>query len=101
MVASSSFHQSGLVNLISTLFRSEKAILEDPKIATDHVLIVDVGGGRGTIMKEVRKARPDLQGAIIVQDLPKEIEGREPSEGIQTMPYNFLHSQSVERALLL
>jgi len=97
MAASSAFQQGAVINMVSGLFPHKT----DPasnhlSLDEDQVLLVDVGGGRGTIMNEVRKARPDLKGAIIVQDLPKEIEGREPSEGIQSMVYDFFKPQPVK-----
>jgi len=59
------------------------------------VLLVDVGGGRGNVISSIRKQRPDLQGRIIVQDLPQEISGREPVAGIEAMAHDFFTPQPI------
>ena len=41
--------------------------LPDDGIAAE-ILIVDVGGGRGQILDELRKAMPRLKGRMVVQD---------------------------------
>ena len=41
-----------------------------------EVLCIDIGGGSDQMLSEVRQIRPELKGHMIVQDLPKEIEGR-------------------------
>jgi hypothetical protein len=61
----------------------------------DEILIVDVGGGRGQILNELRTARPDLKGRMIVQDLPKEIDGREPFSGVETLAHDFFTPQPI------
>jgi hypothetical protein len=66
------------------------------EVAEDKTLVVDVGGGRGKILNELRKARPDLEGTMIVQDLPKEIEGREPGNGVHAMAYDFFTLQPIK-----
>jgi demethylsterigmatocystin 6-O-methyltransferase len=94
MAASSAFQQSTVVNVVSELFPPENSSSDD------GVLLVDVGGGRGEILNEVRRARPDLTGEIIVQDLPKEIEGGKPADGIQSMAYDFFTPQPVTGTFL-
>ena len=66
------------------------------KIEDDHVLIVDIGGGRGSILQDLRRMRPELQGQFIVQDLAKEIDGRELSEGVEGMAFDFMLPQPVK-----
>ena len=72
-----------------------------PRNEHDHVLLVDIGGGRGRILQDVRRMRPDLRGRFIVQDLAKEIDGRELAEGVECMTYNFMHPQPVRGLLPL
>lgn len=64
--------------------------------ASDDALIVDVGGGRGKILHNLRKMSPDLKGRMVVQDLAGEIAGLEAYDGIETMVHNFLTPQPVK-----
>ena len=68
----------------------------DGQDAENEVLLVDVGGGRGDVLSSVRKRCAGLKGRFVVQDLPKEIEGREPVEGIEAMAYDFFTPQPVK-----
>ena len=92
-----SLHESAIssghsVNVEENVLGSQPS----PKIEDDHVLIVDIGGGRGRILQDLRRMRPDLQGQFIVQDLPKEIDGRELSEGVEGMAFDFMLPQPVK-----
>ncbi|MCJ1374872.1 hypothetical protein MMC20_006105 [Loxospora ochrophaea] len=84
----------------NTLQAIINAFLPDDNLQTgdDEVLLVDVGGGRGETISKVRNQRPDLPGRIIVQDLPKEIEGRVPAPGIEAMPHDFFTPQPIAGA---
>lgn len=62
----------------------------------EPVLLVDIGGGRGQIIEDVRKKRPILKERMIVQDLSQEIEGRAPVEGVEPMSYDFFTPQPVK-----
>lgn len=92
MAASAAIQQKTVVNLLSGSFPPEILFTSDD----EEVLIVDVGGGRGEILNELRKVRPDLHGSMIVQDLAKEIEGRDPGEGIRSMVHDFFGTQPVK-----
>ena len=61
-----------------------------------RVLIVDVGGGRGQVLNALRKARPDLKGLMIVQDLPKEIDGRQSCQEVHGMVHDFFTTLPVQ-----
>lgn len=89
MAASSAIGELKAVKMLSGLFPHTET-------AKDETLVVDVGGGRGKILNELRKARPDLEGTMIVQDLPKEIEGREPGHGVHAMAYDFFTLQPIK-----
>lgn len=54
-----------------------------------EVLIVDVGGGRGDALHDLRTARPDLEGRMIVQDLPEVIAGMKDTPGVEAMGHDF------------
>ena len=88
MAASSARQEGPMTAKVSALF---------PADASEHrVLMVDVGGGRGQILNALRKARPDLKGQMIVQDLPREIDGRHPSKEVQGMAYDFFTPQPIQ-----
>ena len=65
----------------------------------EKVLLVDVGGGRGQIIQDVRLQRPELKGRMIVQDLSQEIVGREAVNGVEAMSYDFFTPQPIKGAL--
>ncbi|CAF9941853.1 MAG: hypothetical protein ALECFALPRED_009355 [Alectoria fallacina] len=90
MAASSARQEGPLTTKVSGLF---------PADGSEHrVLMVDVGGGRGQILNALRKNREDLKGLMIVQDLPREIDGRQSSEEVQGMAYDFFTPQPVQAA---
>lgn len=43
----------------------------------DSVLVVDVGGGLGQVLVKIREKFPDLQGKLILEDLPKTVQQAE------------------------
>ncbi|MCJ1233940.1 hypothetical protein MMC14_001898 [Varicellaria rhodocarpa] len=102
-MAVSSTRSDGLAQMtISHLLPAENAA-SYPSEADDpvqQVLLVDVGGGRGQIIDNVRKKRPELRGRMIVQDLPREIEGREPCEGVECMAHDFFTPQPIMGAYI-
>lgn len=62
-----------------------------------EVAFVDVGGGRGATLHEVCKDfSPPLKGRVVLQDLPKVVEGLGTQDGVQAMPYSFLDPQPVK-----
>lgn len=88
MAASSAYQEGPLTSAISALF---------PVDDIEHdVLILDVGGGRGQILNALRRARADLRGQMIVQDLEKVIDGRESVQEVQSMAYDFFSPQPIK-----
>lgn len=67
-----------------------------PQNTTSDILIVDVGGGQGVAMEDLRIDRPDLKGQMIFQDLPEVIIGRENIAGVEAMGYDFFGPQPVK-----
>ena len=56
----------------------------------DKVVLVDVGGGNGQTLKEIRKARPDMKGKMVLQDLKRVVEsGTVVDDVVDVMPYDF------------
>lgn len=100
MQASSQRSQGAAAKLVSSQFPLSDVLNCDTnkseELEKENVLIVDVGGGRGKVLNDLRIARPDLQGGMIVQDLPKEIDGREPTPGIKSMAHDFFTPQPIK-----
>lgn len=68
-------------------------------IKDGEVAIVDVAGGQGHIMAEVRKSCPEIKGKLIVQDLVSTFEATQgPPEGIEYMAYDMFKPQPVKEA---
>ena len=66
----------------------------------NEVAIVDVGGGMGHDLAELRKKQPTVPGRFILQDLPQVIEQiSEPIEGIEVMAHDFYTEQPVKGEL--
>ena len=82
---------SALLSVKDPVTPSERA---QPK--EDQVLLVDVGAGRGQVLADIRKERPDLVGRIIAQDLPEVIAGRETADGVENMAFDFFEYQPVK-----
>ncbi|RAK76912.1 S-adenosyl-L-methionine-dependent methyltransferase [Aspergillus fijiensis CBS 313.89] len=66
---------------------------------TREAMLVDVGGGRGAVLRQVSdELDPPPRGRIVLQDLPQVLEGVDGGDRIEVMPYNFLQSQPVHGA---
>ncbi|KUI53254.1 Demethylsterigmatocystin 6-O-methyltransferase [Cytospora mali] len=74
--------------------------LEKLDIREDEIAIVDIAGGQGHIMMDVRHRYPKLKGRIIVQDLPEVLDTVTdgPPKGIEFMPYNIFTLQPIRNA---
>jgi hypothetical protein len=59
-------------------FDTELSCLSAAAVEQDRVFIVDIGGGNGGAMKEIREAYPALKGKIIVQDLARVVDNVPP-----------------------
>ena len=89
---------SSLKATISALFPKKEPVTTVNGIDTTEnlVMMVDIGAGRGQLLKEFRRERPDLVGRMIAQDLPEVIAGIAPSNGVETMCHDFFQPQPVE-----
>ena len=61
----------------------------------DAVLFVDVGGGQGQILSDVRSEQPSLKGRMIIQDLQGVIGDWTPPQNVEVMAYDFFTPQPV------
>lgn len=70
------------------------------EIKDDDVAIVDVAGGQGHIMDEVRRHNPSIKGRLVVQDLASTLAAvaTGPPSGVEFMPYDMFTPQPVRDA---
>lgn len=61
----------------------------------DEVMFVDIGGGYGHEIQEIKERYPDLPGRTILQDLPETISQVTAAPGIEAMAYNFFTPQLI------
>ncbi|EXJ80351.1 hypothetical protein A1O1_08495 [Capronia coronata CBS 617.96] len=63
-------------------------------------LMVDIGGGRGLALLEIRKGCPSLQGEMILQDRPYVLDDitSEDLPGVTKMPHDFFQEQPAKNA---
>ncbi|KAM0310945.1 hypothetical protein ACHAO8_007649 [Botrytis cinerea] len=64
-------------------------------------LIVDIGGGIGHDMVRFKEAHPNLQGKLIVEDIPAVVSGITPGslpDGIEAQTYDFFKPQPIHNA---
>ena len=101
MSAATELQKPTLEPAILSLLHKDDRQEESHKESDNDVLIVDVGGGRGKVLSTIRNSWPGLRGRIVVQDLPKEIAGREPANGIEPMAYDFFTPQPVKGMFIL
>lgn len=76
---------------------AEKLVVES---ATDP-LIVDIGGGVGHDLIRFKEANPEIQGKLIVQDIPIVVACIAPGSlphGIDAQPHDFFKPQPVQNA---
>lgn len=66
----------------------------------DRTLAVDIGGGRGLAMLELRKHCPSLQGKLVLQDRKEVLDIISPSElpGVEKLQHDFFSPQPVKEA---
>ncbi|TID27967.1 hypothetical protein E6O75_ATG00734 [Venturia nashicola] len=71
-------------------------------VEVDGVTLVDVGGGAGQAIGNIKKTYPNIPGRFILQDLPKSIEslasGRAGELGFEPMVHNFFEQQPIKGA---
>ena len=97
MAVSSAMGSDLAQKTVLQLLPADEAALDSEQSGSlsQQVLLVDVGGGRGQILNNVKKHRPELRGRMIVQDLPREIDGREDSGDVESMAHDFFTPQPI------
>ena len=96
MAAATEIQETSLLRTITSFLPVDETNCSEDQ--NNRILLVDVGGGRGQVLNQIPRQRPNLKGRIIVQDLPNEIEGREPADGVEIMSFDFFAPQSIKGA---
>lgn len=68
-------------------------------VAPEDVVIVDVGGGRGQALKEVRTHAPNLKGRMVSEDRAATLKDNICGVDVECLPYNFFEPQPIKGAL--
>ncbi|KAL1884641.1 hypothetical protein Plec18167_002233 [Paecilomyces lecythidis] len=76
-------------------FGSELANVPDKET---RPLIVDIGGGRGQSLLQIKNEWPQLQGKFIIQDRPMVLDSFGELPGIEKMAHDFFTPQPVKHA---
>ncbi|KAI1491131.1 putative O-methyltransferase [Biscogniauxia mediterranea] len=67
--------------------------------STNEVLLVDVGGGMGHDLQELKQKHPSLPGKLVLQDRPEVISSVEGSQGVfEAASHDFFTPQPVTNA---
>lgn len=59
-------------------------------------LLVDIGGGRGQSLIQIKEKWPALQGKLILQDRPTVLDSFPELPEIEKMPHDFFTEQPVK-----
>ena len=68
--------------------------------SAERVLAVDIGGGRGGAMLDLRKGCPGLHGRLVVQDMKQQLDSVADADlpGVEKMEHDFFTPQPVKDA---
>ncbi|KAL2865424.1 O-methyltransferase-domain-containing protein [Aspergillus lucknowensis] len=75
----------------------EKEAIRAPK-HLERVFLVDVGGGHGHQCVEIRNKFPNLNGQLVLQDLPEVLNGLPDIPGVKIEAHDFFQEQTVKGA---
>ncbi|OKL61648.1 hypothetical protein UA08_03435 [Talaromyces atroroseus] len=64
----------------------------------NRAVLVDIGGGRGQSLLQIKQKWPQLQGRLILQDRPMVLDSCPDLPGIEKMPHDFFTEQPVKHA---
>lgn len=79
------------------LYPFEERIISGSEKSADAVLLVDIGGGNGHMLRGLRLKFPDLPGRLILQDLPKPIEDADNTKkAFEKIIYDFFTPQPIQ-----
>lgn len=71
----------------------------DQDVAPEDVVIVDVGGGRGQALEDVRTHALNLKGRIVLEDRAETLKDNVCGVDVECLAYNFFEPQPIKGAL--
>lgn len=74
-------------------FEAEVANADGSLPSLGEPLVVDVGGGYGHLLQEIRTRLPHVKGKMVLEDLPETVRGAVPMENVDIVSYNFFTQQ--------
>ena len=96
--ANAQMNEGGVRRILESLLVSGDNIGTNAGQDNNKVLFVDVGGGRGEALRKFRRNHPELRGRIIIEDLPKVIEGQAVEDGVEAIAHDFFTPQPITGA---
>ena len=78
----------------------KKQLVKDLKDGTEAVFLVDIAGGKGHDLRDVRDRIGANQGRLILEDLPEVVADVEDPNGIELIVYDFFTPQPIHGGLL-
>ncbi|OBT66502.1 hypothetical protein VE03_03651 [Pseudogymnoascus sp. 23342-1-I1] len=73
--------------------------LRKAETTDETVLLIDIGGGKGHVTKQIKALTEGIRGKIILQERPEVLtEITDPLTGIEKMEYDFFTPQTVKGA---
>jgi hypothetical protein len=77
------------------IYPAAERLKAHPVGESNGVLLCDVGGGQGHEAVKFQERYPDLQGRIVLQDLPRTLQGLNLPKRIEQMPHDFFTPQPI------
>ena len=96
--ANAELNEESVQRILASLLDNPGTNADQSEQDNNKVLFVDVGGGRGEALRKFRRNHPELRGRVIIEDLPKVIEGQEVEEGVEAIAHDFFTPQPVTGA---
>ncbi|KAE8377968.1 S-adenosyl-L-methionine-dependent methyltransferase [Aspergillus bertholletiae] len=98
------FNEAMMAQDSDMIFISQYPFTEELSPLADEstVTIIDVGGGRGHMLRQIKESCPQLKGRFILQDKATVIaeNGSQNQEhGIESMPHDFFQPEPIKGAL--
>lgn len=69
------------------------------ELAPEDAVLVDVGGGRGQALEDVRRHAPNLTGRMVLEDRAETLKDHICGVGVECLPHNFFQPQPIKGAL--
>lgn len=78
-------------------FPVREKLVDGSGTGTDDVFLVDMGGSIGHDISEFKRKWPDVQGRLVLQDLPTVVDHvKDLDSSIEVMPHDFFTPQPVK-----